>query len=319
METTNNIIDVTIIEPRLKHPTIFQKFDELEKGESFVIHNDHDPKPLYYQLLAERGNIFNWHYLEEGPQWWKVKIGKLKEGEKESTIGELVSKDFRKAEVFKRFGLDFCCGGKKTLTKACKEKGLDVVQVEKELKAVEEQPTQSSQDYNQWELDFLADYIVNTHHNYVLRAIPVIFEYVNKVAKVHGERHPEAIEIVNTFLKVVDELNRHMMKEENILFPYIKILASNKKNGVAMEPSPFGTIQNPVKMMELEHEEVGELMDSINRLTNNYTPPADACTTFCLSYAKLKEFEDDLHQHIHLENNILFPKAIALEKEVSGE
>lgn len=318
METID-ILDVTVIEPRLKHPTIFQKFDALARGESFVIHNGRDPKPLYYQLLAERGNIFNWQYLEEGPQWWKVKIGKLIEGEKEATIGQLVSKDFRKAEVFKKFGLDFCCGGKKTLTKACSEKGLDVVQIEKELKAVEEQPAQSSQDYNEWELDFLADYIVNTHHKYILRAIPTIFEYTQKVAKVHGERNPEAIEIANRFLKVVDELNRHMMKEENVLFPYIKILVSNKKQKVALEPSPFGTIENPIKMMETEHDEVGVLMENINKLSNGYTPPANACTTFRLSYAKLKEFEDDLHQHIHLENNILFPKAIALEKEVSGK
>ncbi|MBL7892880.1 MAG: iron-sulfur cluster repair di-iron protein [Bacteroidia bacterium] len=316
METID-ILDVTVIEPRLKHPTIFQKFDLLEKGDSFVVHNDHDPKPLYYQLLAERGNIFTWQYLEEGPEWWKVQIGKLKEGEKEATIGDMVSKDFRKAEVFKKFGLDFCCGGKKTLTKACKEKGLDVVQIEKELKAVEEKMASPSQDFNSWDLGFLADYIVNTHHKYVLQAMPVIFEYTQKVAKVHGERNPEAIEIANLFLKVVDELNRHMMKEENVLFPYIKILASTKKNLKNLEPSPFGTIENPVRMMEKEHELVGELMENIKKLSHNYTPPAQACTTFRLSYAKLKEFEDDLHQHIHLENNILFPKAIALEIDLS--
>lgn len=315
---TTNILDVTVIEPRLKHPTIFQKFDALEQGESFVIHNDHDPKPLYYQLLAERGNTFTWQYLEEGPQWWKVKIAKLKAGEKEPTIGELVTKDFRKAEVFKKFGLDFCCGGKKTLTKACAEKGLDVVQIEKELKEIDEQPAKSSQDYTSWDLGFLADYIVNTHHKYVLQSMPVIFEYTQKVAKVHGDNHPEAIEIANTFLKVVDELNRHMMKEENVLFPYIKILASAKKDGENIEPSPFGTIENPVRMMEHEHDMVGEWMENINKLSGGYTPPAHACTTFRLSYAKLKEFEDDLHQHIHLENNILFPKAIALEKELLG-
>lgn len=315
METVD-IIDVTVIEPRLKHPTIFQKFDALEKGETFIIHNDHDPKPLYYQLLAERGNVFTWQYLEEGPVWWKVQISKLKEGEKEATIGELVSKDFRKAEVFKKFGLDFCCGGKKTLTKACKEKGLDVVQIEKELNAIEEIPTAPSLDYNKWELDFLAEYILNTHHKYVTHAIPIIYEYTQKVAKVHGDRHPEAIEIAGDFLKVADELNRHMMKEENVLFPYIKKLAEAKKNGTAVEPPPFGTIQNPIRMMELEHVEVGDVMENINRLTNAYAPPADACTTFRLSFAKLKEFEEDLHQHIHLENNILFPKAIELEKEL---
>jgi len=315
METTE-VLNVTLIEPRLKHPTIFEKYDALNQGQSFIIHNDHDPKPLYYQLLAERGNTFTWQYLEEGPQWWKVKIGKLKAGEQEPTIGDLVTKDFRKAEVFKKFGLDFCCGGKKTLTKACKEKGLDVVQIEKELREVDEQPVMPSQDFNQWDLDFLADYIVNTHHKYVVQAIPILFEYTQKVAKVHGDRNSEAVAIADNFLKVVDELNRHMMKEENVLFPYIKILVSNKRQGVTLEPSPFGTIKNPIRMMEAEHEEVGDVMEEINKLSNNYTPPANACTTFRLSYAKLKEFEDDLHQHIHLENNILFPKAIALEEEL---
>ena len=173
METLT-ILDVTIIEPRLKHPTIFEKFDALQAGDGFIIHNDHDPKPLYYQLLGERGNIFTWEYLEEGPEFWKVKIAKLQAGKKESTIGELVTGDFRKAEIFKKYGLDFCCGGKKTLTQACKSKGLDVVQIEKELKEVDTLVANPSQDYNSWDIGFLTDYILNTHHKYVKQSIPVI-------------------------------------------------------------------------------------------------------------------------------------------------
>ena len=317
METID-VLDVTVIEPRIKHPTIFQKFDALEKGEAFIIHNDHDPKPLYYQLLAERGNVFTWQYQEEGPKWWKVQISKLKAGENEATIGEMVTSDFRKAEVFKKFGLDFCCGGKKTLTEACREKGLDVVQIEKELKTILEAPSNSWQDYNNWGLSFLADYILNTHHNYVVQSIPVIIEYTQKVAKVHGENHPEAIEIANDFMTIANELKSHMMKEEGMLFPYIKQLAEAKKNGTAVGAPGFGTIQNPIRMMEMEHEEVGNVMENINKLANGYNPPEDACTTYRLAYAKLKEFEDDLHQHIHLENNILFPKAVALEKDLLG-
>lgn len=317
METIE-ILDVTVIEPRLKHPTIFQKFDDLEKGNAFIIHNDHDPKPLYYQLLAERGDVFTWQYQEEGPKWWKVQISKLKGEKKELTIGDLVSKDFRKAEVFKKFGIDYCCGGKKTLTEACREKGLDVFHVEKELKAAEETPSAPWQDYNSWDLGFLVDYILNTHHKYVVQAIPVIYEYTKKVAQVHGEGHPETNEIAKDFQIVANELTSHMAKEENMLFPYIKQLAEAKKNNTSMDPSPFGTIANPIKMMEMEHEDVGNVMEKINVLSSKYTPPVDACTTFRLAYAKLKEFEDDLHQHIHLESNILFPKAIALEKELQG-
>lgn len=315
METLN-IIDVTILEPRRKHPTIFEHFDSLTSGEGFIIHNDHDPKPLYYQLLGERGNIFTWEYLEEGPEFWKVKIAKLKANEKEPTIGEIVTSDFRKAEIFKKYGLDFCCGGKKTLTQACKTKGLDVVQIEKELKDVDVHPATSSQDYNNWDIGFLADYILNTHHKYVKQAIPIIYEYTQKVANVHGARHPETIAIAQKFLLVTDELNRHMCKEEDILFPYIKHLAIAKFNQMKIEPSPFGTVENPINMMEHEHDAVGKLIAEINELSNHYTPPADACTTFRLSYEKLKEFENDLHQHIHLENNILFPKAIEFEKQL---
>ncbi len=315
METLE-ILNVTLIEPRLKHPTIFEKFDALQAGDGFIIHNDHDPKPLYYQLLGERGNIFTWEYLEEGPEFWKVKIAKLQAGKKESTIGELVTGDFRKAEIFKKYGLDFCCGGKKTLTQACKSKGLDVVQIEKELKEVDTLVANPSQDYNSWDIGFLTDYILNTHHKYVKQSIPVIYEYTQKVAKVHGERHPEAIAIAEIFLTVSDELNRHMCKEEDILFPYIKHLATAQSNKMKIEPSPFGTVENPINLMEQEHDIVGRMLEEIKGLANNYTPPADACTTFRLSYAKLKEFEDDLHQHIHLENNILFPKAIKFEQEL---
>ena len=131
MEST--VLNVSLIEPKLKHPTIFAQFDELTDGEDFIILNDHDPKPLYYQLLAERGNIFNWEYLEEGPIYWRVKIGKRKIHEGIETLGEIAAKDLKKAQIFKKYGLDFCCGGKKTVKEACVEKGIDAVQVEKEL------------------------------------------------------------------------------------------------------------------------------------------------------------------------------------------
>ncbi|HXJ99129.1 MAG TPA: DUF542 domain-containing protein, partial [Gelidibacter sp.] len=138
--TLNNILNVTLLEPKLKHPTIFNRFDQLHEGESLIIHNDHDPKPLYYQLLGQKGNIFTWEYLEEGPQWWKVKIRKRMAGEIEETLGELAAKDLRKAEIFKKYNLDFSCEGKKTLKEACFEKGLDVTKVEQELQQTDKQP-----------------------------------------------------------------------------------------------------------------------------------------------------------------------------------
>ncbi|MES2394436.1 MAG: hemerythrin domain-containing protein [Bacteroidota bacterium] len=168
-----------------------------------------------------------------------------------------------------------------------------------------------------WDIDFLTDHILNAHHKYVRQAIPVIFEYTQKVARVHGEKHPEVIVIAEKFLDLTDELNRHICKEEEILFPYIKHLAIANSYGMKIEPSPFGTVESPIKMMEQEHDIVGEIMEEIKILSDNYSPPSDACTTYKLSYLKLKEFEDDLHKHVHLENNILFPKAIELEKKLS--
>ncbi|MFP5471300.1 MAG: iron-sulfur cluster repair di-iron protein [Bacteroidia bacterium] len=311
-------LDVTKIEPRLKHPTIFERFDALSGGQAFVIHNDHDPKPLYYQMIAERGQTFDWKYLKEGPDVWEVKISKLNTGEKPSTIGELVAKDFRKAEVFRKFGLDFCCGGNKSLKDACAEKGILVKEVETALTEIDNQTKSASQDFNSWDLDFLADYIVNTHHKYVAGSLPMLYEFSTKVARVHGDRHPEVMDIADYFDAVAEELKMHMHKEEMILFPYIKQLVAAKKNNTSVQAPAFGTIENPIKMMESEHISAGGNMSEINRLSNGFTPPEGACSSYRVLFAKLEEFEKDLHQHIHLENNILFPKAIQLEKELMG-
>lgn len=168
-----------------------------------------------------------------------------------------------------------------------------------------------------WDIASLTDHILNAHHKYVRQAIPVIFEYTQKVAKLHGDKHPEVIVIAEKFLNLTDELNRHICKEEEILFPYIKHLAIANCYGMKIEPSPFGTVESPINMMEQEHDIVGEIMEEIKILANNYFPPSDACATYKLSYLKLKEFDDDLHEHVHLENNILFPKSIELEKQLN--
>ncbi|MGN6196064.1 MAG: iron-sulfur cluster repair di-iron protein [Ginsengibacter sp.] len=314
--SSENILNVTAIEPKLKHPTIFVKFDELKPGESLTIHNDHDPKPLYYQLLGERGNIFTWEYLEQGPKIWRVKILKRTEGEADETLGEIAAKDLRKAEVFKKYGLDFCCGGKKTVKEACAEKGIDVTKVEQELQNSDKSSfTAKPLPYNDWNLDFLADYIVNTHHSYVKKTIIDIRNYAGKVAKVHGAHHPELLRINQLAQEVCDEMSSHMVKEETVLFPYVKQLVAAKNNG--QRKVQFGnlqTVETPINMMEMEHELVGGNMDEIRKITNNYHLPEDACASYSFLFKTLDEFENDLHVHVHLENNILFPKALDLEK-----
>ncbi len=315
-KTEENILNVTEIEPRLKHPTIFVRFDELKAGESLTIHNDHDPKPLYYQLLGERGNIFTWEYLEQGPKLWRIKISKRPEGAADETLGEIAAKDLRKAEVFKKYGLDFCCGGKKTVKEACAEKGIDVTKVEQELLNSDKNSfTARPLPYNDWNLDFLADYIVNTHHSYVKKTIPDLRNYAEKVAKVHGAHHPELLEINKLAQEVCNEMSEHMVKEETVLFPYVKQLVAAKNSG--NRKVKFGnleTVETPINMMEMEHEVVGNNMDKIREISNNYALPEDACASYSFLFKTLDEFENDLHIHVHLENNILFPKALDLEK-----
>ncbi|MEZ5042145.1 MAG: iron-sulfur cluster repair di-iron protein [Saprospiraceae bacterium] len=311
-------LNVTKIEPRLKHPTIFERFDALSGGEAFVIHKDHDPKPLYYQMIAERGQTFNWEYLAEGPEVWQVRITKLESSELPATVGELVAADYRKAEVFRKYGIDYCCGGKRSVEDACRKKGIDADTVKKELADIGEKGDTIHQDYNRWEPDFLANYIVATHHRYVTESLPMLYELSTKVARVHGDSHPETVDIARHFDAVAQELQMHMPKEERILFPYIQQLAAARRAGTTIARPPFGTIANPIRMMEAEHESAGGSMEEIRQLSDSFTPPEDACMSYRVLYAKLNEFEQDLHQHIHLENNILFPKAVEMEAELMG-
>jgi regulator of cell morphogenesis and NO signaling len=228
------------------------------------------------------------------------------------TVADVVSENIKTAHVFKKYGIDFCCGGGITIDKACEKKNLDYSQLKEELLKVDDAP--KAYNYNSWKLDFLIDHILNIHHAYVEESIPLILQYSNRVAEVHGHHYTEVLKINTLFNEAANELASHMKKEENILFPYIKSLLQTE---IAKEPlnSPsFGSINNPITMMEMEHEAVGDIFKEIARLTNNYTPPEDACNTFRALYAKLDEFEQDLHQHIHLENNILHPKAKQLEQ-----
>lgn len=232
----------------------------------------------------------------------------------DQTVGELVADDFRKAGVFREFGIDFCCGGKKSVSEACAKKNLDSDIVIKALEKLDHQPDVSDKNFSEWELDKLIDYIVDTHHAYVRDKIPEISAYSRKVARVHGKQHAETVKISFIFDLLSTELNAHINKEENILFPYIKYLAKTQKDGTTPEKPFFGSVQNPVSMMETEHDEAGKEMAKIESLSNGYTPPEDACPTFRILYKNLKAFQDDLHTHIHLENNILFPMALELEK-----
>lgn len=233
------------------------------------------------------------------------------------TLAEIVTENVRAAIVFEEYGLDFCCKGNRGLKDACADKNIDVQKIVNELTNLSGDGN-GKENPDAWQLDFLIDYIINNHHQYVRRMIPVISLHADKVASVHGKNHPETLRIADLFLAVREELEMHMMKEERILFPQIKQMALNKRENSQLLPPQFGSIQNPIRMMEYEHTSAGDALYQIRELSSNYTHPEDACNTFKALYSELKEFEEDLHKHIHLENNILFPKSIILEAELLG-
>ena len=230
----------------------------------------------------------------------------------DKTVAELVAEDYRKAGVFKKHGIDFCCGGGRSVRAVCEKKGLDYETLAAELRQVEQAPP--AHDDAAWTLDGLVRHIVETHHRYVRENIPLIREFTAKVARVHGHANPEVVRIAELFDAVAAELEVHMMKEEQVLFPYIERLAAAQRHGERPARPSFGTVQNPVRMMVAEHEEAGDLMKEIRRLSDDFTPPDHACNTYRVAYFKLEEFEADLHRHIHLENNILFPRAETVEE-----
>ena len=228
-------------------------------------------------------------------------------------IGEIVAEDFRTAAIFKKYGIDFCCKGGRTIEEACSPKSLDKDQIYSDIENLPKTDGNSI-DFNSWPLDLLADYVEKTHHRYVEEKTPVLQQFLDKLCKVHGGGHPELFEIRDLFFASAQDLAAHMKKEELILFPFIKQMVEAKKNGEPLPAPRFGTVENPVAMMKHEHEAEGERFVKIAELTNNYEFPDDACGTYQVTYRMLEDFQNDLHKHIHLENNILFPKAIAMEK-----
>ena len=232
------------------------------------------------------------------------------------TVGSLVAKDYRTAAVFKKYGIDFCCNGNRSLEAACDHDSARVAALKSDLDAVSQRATLADSagiDFASWPLDLLADYVEKKHHRYVASQIPALQAYLDKLCKVHGGRHSELFQIRELFAGCAIELSRHMKKEEGVLFPYIRTMAAADSASGPATPAAFGTVQNPIKAMMHEHDTEGVRFREIATLSNDYTAPEDACGTYRVAYALLQEFEADLHLHIHLENNILFPRAIELE------
>ena len=230
----------------------------------------------------------------------------------ERTIGEIVAGDYRTAKVFESHKIDFCCGGNVALAEACKTKGIDFATITRELDAAKSEPVERSQNYASWELPFLADYIINAHHTYLKENTGQIAAYAHKIAAVHGAHHPEVIEIATIFDRIAADMAAHLREEEEVFFPAIKRAHATRKAGSAPAAKDIATIKTSLTKLGHEHEVIGDAVHTIRHLAKEYAIPGDVCNTFVVTYQKLKEFEDDLHKHVHLENNILFLKAAQL-------
>lgn len=234
----------------------------------------------------------------------------------EETIGEIVANDYRTAAIFKSYKIDFCCNGNRKFSDVCKEKNIDMEKLVDEINAVTLKQSSNTFDYKSMDTDLLIDYVEKKHHRYVNNTIPVLLQYLDKLCKVHGNQHQELFEINNEFKECATALTAHMKKEELILFPIIRNMMKSNATHHELNLPHFKTVNNPINVMLSEHDTEGERFRKIALLTNDYTPPADACGTYKVAFSLLKEFEDDLHTHIHLENNIVFPRAIELQKQL---
>jgi len=226
----------------------------------------------------------------------------------ERAVGEIVAENYHTAGVFREVGIDFCCGGKITLAQACTKKKIAIDDVVERLESVGSRYVGVANDYSQWSPSLLVSYIVETHHDFVRRKVDEVGRYAVKVAHVHGERHPENVAIAARFLELANAMNEHMISEEERVFPMLMRVSSAVRTGGNAAASDLAMLASEIEQMEAEHEAAGDLMKQIRALSNDFMPPEDACTTYRVLYQNLEGFEADLHKHVHLENNILFPK-----------
>lgn len=227
------------------------------------------------------------------------------------TVGEVVARNYKTADVFLSKGIDFCCGGNISIGQVCQNQGVDEEKLIRDLEAVLTEKDIESDLLNRLSPGALIDYIVDTHHTFVRENLITIPPYLEKLADVHGANHAELIKVNDLFAEIVVEMKDHMQKEEEILFPYIQ----NLEKGLSPKMVKYATLNEVLDVMHAEHDAAGTGMRTINELTDGYIVPADGCNTYRVALEKLKAFESDLHRHVHLENNILFSKALQLEKK----
>lgn len=238
--------------------------------------------------------------------------------DRNTTVAEIVSNDYRAADVFRKYNIEYCCGGKYPLHIACHINGADENQVVKELeRATQEINTSNTLNFNDWHIDFLTDYIVNIHHQYLRVALPRLQDYVDRFAEAHRSKYTYLDELQGVVSQLSKTFIPHLQQEEDIIFPYIRQIGHAYYSRESYASLLVRTLRKPVEdIMEHEHDTTGRLLRRMREITNSYLPPENACLSHKVTFSKLKEVDSDITQHLHLENNILFPKAIAMEKEL---
>lgn len=236
------------------------------------------------------------------------------------TVRELAVERPNAARIFEKLRIDYCCGGSRPLAEACATAGVDVETVVRLLEGSAEAQDQgdAGRDFQAMSLTALVTYIVKTHHSFTQQEMERLNALLDKVCAVHGQRHPELLEVKLLFQELCSELTPHMFKEEQILFPYIEQIEAAAHNQRALPQPPFGTVRNPVRMMMLEHDTAGDILQRLRVASADYTVPADGCFSYRALYQALAAFEADLHQHIHLENNLVFPRAVEMEETLDA-
>ncbi|HMN06602.1 MAG TPA: iron-sulfur cluster repair di-iron protein [Flavobacteriales bacterium] len=235
----------------------------------------------------------------------------------ERTVGSIVAEDYRAAAVLTKYGIDFCCKGGRSLQEVCETDNIDRQALVNDINELLSREAKVEDDVRSWPLDKLADHVETVHHRYVEERGPIIKQYLAKLVVVHGERHPELMVIQDEFNTCLGAMAMHMKKEELILFPFVRRLAHSERSGEPFKEPRFGSVENPVKAMMDDHNDEGERFRRMREVSDGFTTPADGCATYDTAFNMLKEFEADLHLHIHLENNIMFPRAIELEKRLA--
>ena len=310
------ILDITAVEESLKEAVLLDRFGGLPSGGYLVLNHDRDPRPLYFRLVEHSGRNFSWKPLESGPEVWQVKVGKREMTDREESIGQMVTIDPRKADVFKTLGIDFSCGGARSLAEACEEQQLEMSLVLSRLNGELPRTAYPAMDFLHWDTGFFCKYLINLHHGYVRANLPFLLETSEKIARSYGARYPELHEVQSLVKQVAEGLTANMEQEEELLFPYLTDLAYALKSGTRLAAPAQGTLKPLIYLMEAAHERIYEAFSRIRKLSNSYRAPDYVTHGFRILYKILQEFEDDLQMHLHLENNILFPAALRNENEL---